>query len=288
MRFTVVIAEPNNRGRCHFFHDLARLVSSAIEALGHDCTLSRNLPEPGRLNLLVGGHSIYEADHLALFQSADVDYGVIQTDRLLELGLPHGPDKALFDNFYSPLLQNARFVWDLQRSHLARLEELGCPARHLSIGYDPALAYLPPKAERDIDFFFFGRISPHRQQQLLRLQGRGHGLQHADDLNPFFRDDLLARTRVHVDPRWGDQAANPSFTRLATLLSNAYVVVVEQGGDLDGLEDCVITAPPDEWVQCCSDTLARTDLDELAQTFHQRFRDRPMTRCIAPLLEDLR
>lgn len=287
MKFTVVITEPHLRNRGHFRYDLARLLAGSIESLGHDCTISRNLPDPGRMNLIVGGHTIYEEKHLALFQSPQVRYGIIQTDRLLDVGLPYGPEKALFENFYTPMLQGAQFIWDFQANHLPRLEELGLSAQRLSIGYDPALAYLPPKAERDFDFFFFGQVTPHRQQLLLRLQGRGHGLQHCDDTDPFFRDDLIARARVHVDPRWGDAGANPSFTRLATLLTNGYVVVVEEGGDLDGLEDCVVTAPTDQWVQCCSDTLARSDLDQLAETFHQRFKSRPMTECLAPLLEDL-
>ena len=48
-----------------------------------------------------------------------------------------------------------------------------------------------------------------------------------------------------------------------------------------------MAAEPDDLVETVKATLAREDRDELTETFYERYRARPMTAALEPLLDKL-
>ena len=281
MKLAVVAVDTGSRG--HWGRDWVRLLCGSLTRAGHDCIITRNQPEPDRLNVVVGGHLIGNDDHLRVF--SDLRYVVVQTAHLLSPTMQEPAAAGAFQRWYLPLLRGASAVWEPEPVRLPVLEAVGAPALRLGVGYDPGMRFLPPKLEQDIDFAFYGTITRHRQAQLLPLMQRGHRLVVVGDEDPFFRNDILARAKVHLAPRQGDGTGRVPAIRIATVLANRGLVVVETGLDHHGLDECVVLASSAEWVATCEHTLARADRGKLAENAARRFEDRPMAPMLQPLLE---
>lgn len=287
MRLAVVAVDPPGFPSGHWSRDLARLLCGGLGSAGYDCILARNQPEPGRLNVVVCGHRIGDEEHLRAFTGGAIRYVVVQTEHLLSDERARPDQAARLQRLYLPLLQRAEGIWEPEPMRLPVLETLGLRGSHLQLGFDASMRFLPEKIEQDVDFTFFGTITAHRQQLLVPVQRRGHDLRVVKEADPFFRNDLLARTKVHLAPRRGDGAGRVPLVRLVTLLANRCLVVAEQGVDHHGLEDCLLLAPTDRWVEVCEEALGRPDRRQLAQRFADRFEQRPMSGFVGPLVEAL-
>ncbi len=287
MKFGVVAIDAINDPTGHWSRDLAQLLVAGLEEAGQDCVLSRNQPEAGRASIVVGAHRIGSPEHQRAFMDADAPYVVVQTARLLGPEMSQPEVAQWFAQSYLPFLRGAAAVWELQPSRMPLLEALGVPSQRLRLGYHSALATLPSKQEQDLDFVFFGTITPHRQAQLVPLQQRGFSVKAIHNEDPFFRDDLLARAKVHVAPRRGDGTARVAPTRLVRILANDGLVVVERGADHHELEDCVVLADTPDFVEACITTIQRPDRAQLAAAHGARFRERSQADSLAPLLEAL-
>lgn len=60
--------------------------------------------------------------------------------------------------------------------------------------------------------------------------------------------------------------------------------MVEQCSDQAWLEDCFVHAESEHWVDLCEATLARA---ELAETFYERLRGKPLIEHLGPLVDRL-
>lgn len=287
MKLAVVVIDIPGNARGHWSRDLGRLLCGTLGTAGYDCILTRNQPAPDRLNVVVGGHWIGGSEHLQAFTPGPVRYVVVQVQHLLAPEIMQGQAAVQFQKLYLPLLAGAVAIWEAEPMRLPVLQALGLHGTHLPLGFDPISRVLPQKLERDIDFCFFGTITPHRQRLLLPLQQRGHSLQVVKTEDPFFRNDVLARTRVHLAPLGDFQTRRVPVVRLAMLLANRCLVVAEQGANHHQLEDCLVLAPVGRWVEVCEETLARPDREELRCLHADRFEQRPMSDLVRPLVEGL-
>jgi hypothetical protein len=143
-----------------------------------------------------------------------------------------------------------------------------------------------PKLEKDIDFLFYGSITPYRQKLLERLCERGHRVTSVFDPRAIHRNDLIARTKVHVAPTQGPGMEHFAYGRVGYLLNNSGLVVVERCHDQEWLEHCFITATNRNWVDICEQTLLRNDRDMIREEFAERFRSLPFTEQMQRLLDE--
>lgn len=286
MKFNITVIDPKGFPWTHFLFDGCKFFCHALEELGHDCSIRLNNLEPSRLNILVGGHHLASPEHVLQIAGAG-DYIVYQSEIIREDTVNLSSDRQQFERVYLPLLQRARSVWEGTPLNVPILESLGCRTQTYVGGYVQAMEEIVHKRTKDIDFLFFGSLTPHRKEILGELEARGHSLVSVFDLHPFYRNDLIARTKVPLAPRQSTAMNHLPYGRICYLLNNRLPVVVEQCVDQGWLEDCFFWADTDAWVDLCIETLRRPDLKEATEEKYERFRSMRFADQIARLLDEL-
>jgi hypothetical protein len=287
MKLNVTLIDPPGARYSHFLFDLARMIAYGAEALGHDCTLRRNATEAGRLNVLMGVHNVTTAETVDALLDAKHPYVVYQTEIVRNGTVNDTELNGGFESLFLPLLRGARAVWDTADESLSSLKALGIDARKLNFGYVERLEEVRHRTEKDLDFFFYGSMTPHRREVLNRLRALGYRLAVIFDDAALFRNDLLSRAEVVLTLRQSEAMAHLPQARLLYLVNNRCLVAGESGLGQEPLEDLFLWTEPERAIELLRETRARKDRRALADTFHARFKERPMSQYLAPLLEEL-
>ena len=95
------------------------------------------------------------------------------------------------------------------------------------MGYHPLMEEIHHKKNKDIDFLFCGSITPHRKKLLDELSARGGKIVTMFDDAAMYRNDLIARARIHLAPNQDPGMNHLGSSRITYLLNNHAVVVVE-------------------------------------------------------------
>src|SRR6185295_16601626 len=125
------------------------------------------------------------------------------------------------------------------------------------------------------DFLFFGSLTLHRQTVIDQLRQRGHHVVAIFDDPALFRNDLIARAKVHLAPNHGNVLNHFPWPRIAYLLNNRSLVVAERSNGQEWLQDCFLWAESHHWVDLCEQTLLRPDRELLTKDLCERFKQRP-------------
>jgi len=249
--------------------------------------VTRNYIDPARLTIIVGGHLLTSLKDVDLI-SGSGDYIVYQTENIKHGVLDFFGRGNTYGNVYSPLLARARTVWEIVSPlHLTIIANLGGRAHLLLGGYHAAMEEVIHKSEKDIDFLFIGSLTPHRRAMLESLTKRGHRVVSVFSEDSLFRNDVVARSRIHLSMKQSDQIDHFPWPRHAYLLNNRFLIVSERCIHQEWLQDCFLWAETDQWADLCEKTLARTDREQLALEFYERFKKRPFTIQLEQALEAL-
>ena len=281
MRWNVVLIDPPGYRFGHFLHDTARYLLHGLQSLGHDCILSRSNVDAGRMNILLNAHML--ATPADVEQLRRVPYIVYQTEVIRRGQINLDPDER-HHKVYLPLLRGARRVWDWSADNVALLRGQGIGADWLRLGHHPALEEIHHKREKDIDFLFYGSVTPHRAAILTALAESGRRVRAEFDVMPFYRNDLIARSRVVLTLRQSEEMDHLPYFRINYLVNNRSLVAGETGVDGAWMEDVFLGCPPGRTVEHLLETAARKDLAEVAEAHHAQLRTRPMTRFLAEVL----
>ena len=284
MKFHICNIEPQGYRFGHFLDDACRLTCYSLESLGHSCSMGCNQIEPERVNIIFCGHllrTIEEVDTIA----GSCAYIAMQHEVLQADGVNLTQDTAHFQNVYLPLLRRGIAVWDGTHLNRPMSEKLGLASAFYRGGYHLAMEEIRPKRERDIDFLFYGSLTPYRKRMLERLSERGHHVVAVFDPRATYRNDLIARTKVNLAPIQGPGMEHFAYGRVCYLLNNQSLVVVEKGPDQEWLQDCFVSASSEHWVDICEQTLTRSDREEIRREFYARFRKLPFNEQMQNLLE---
>jgi hypothetical protein len=276
MKFNICCIEPQGYPWGHFLDDGCRIFCYALESLGHSCVMCCNQVEPDRINIVFGGHLLSKPEQVDAIAGA-CEYIAIQHEILNINGINLTGDVQRLQQVYLPFLRRASIVWEGIPQNLEPLRQLGIRSAFFRGGYHPWLRDVRPKRDRDIDFLFYGSITPHRQHLLRALSDRGHKVVGVFDTRPLHRNDLIARTKVHLAPVQGSGMEHFAYGRVGYLLNNHGLVVVERCQNQEWLEHCFITASERNWVDICEQTLMRKDRDEICDEFSERFQHLPFT-----------
>ncbi len=289
MRWNVMVYDPPGSRFTHFLFDFARWVAFGLEDLGHDCSITRNRLEPGRVNVLVGVHVMTEPRLAEEIIDSGIDTVVLQTEIIHQDGQINGIPDRRYDRVLLPLLRNARGVWDSSTDNVATLAGFGIDADILIFGHCPRLEEIRPKNDRDIDFAWFGSITERRRQVLAKLELLGYRVRALFDDAALFRNDLISRAEIVPTIRQSEVLAHVPHGRILYLVHNRVLVAGEGGVEQKPVEDLYVwSGSPgssvDDTVELLRQTRARRDRRELADAFHERLRARPMSGYLAPLV----
>jgi len=287
MKLHIAVMDPPGYEFTHFLFDIVRLLCHGLEALGHSCTLGENHLDSGRINLIVGAHNMQDPKTVAQIQALAPRYVVVQTEILIHGAVNLTADQRQMRDVYLRLLQGATAVWEFQDINLPFLAHHGMEPDLLRLGYHPALEDVVEKRERDIDLLFFGSITPSRKRLLQALQQEGLRLHVAFDPVSLYRNDLIARSRVVLNPKQGDEMPHSPQLRTLYAAHNRRPVICDGVLEPDWYADICLHAGGEPYVDVCRETLARADLDSLGPAFHDALRTHPQSGLLEPVLERL-
>jgi hypothetical protein len=287
MRFNITLIDPPGYRFTHFLFDVVRMLQGGLDDLGFDCSVTRNDVERGCVNILVGIHNVTDTSWVASLIASKQPYVVLQTEMVKGKTINEVADPR-FANIFLPLVRSAAAVWDSSDENITALAALDVRAEKLGWGYASAVREIHHRRERDIDFFFYGSVTPRRAVLLNKLSALGYKTVTVFDADAFYRRDLMARSEIILTIRQSDSMAHLPWGRILYCATNRCLVAGEGGLEQGPLEDIFSWAPPDEDVlEHLRETRARSDRRALADSFHDRLATRPMSGFLEPLMTTL-
>jgi hypothetical protein len=281
--------------------DTVWFLRQALIDCGHDVQMNVGI-RTDRVNLLIE-HFLDDASIRLMAQALELGarYLVIATEPISQ-GRFHGGvkrshwhygDEDKWARRYQGFLRVVAFseaVWVLDESMLDPYREalpgvrLGyLPHGHVS-GYR-AFEHRP-EADKDIDFYFSGTLTQHRERVLKELQRRGHTvLAHEQGVAPYLRQEWQSRARVCLSMRLDEANLIPSVSRMHYHLQQANYLIHERYERPCWLDPYVLQVPPAELVEFAEAALEVPDRRQVAEGLLQRFSEGlPMHRLLPPLL----
>src|ERR1700690_652583 len=287
MLFSMCVIEPEGYKYSHFLYDVCKYFCYTIEAAGHDCCMVKNYLYTDRINVVMGAHNITDPAMVDRIRRVG-KYVIVQSEVLREGGIAGWANQTSFNTIYLPLMRNALAVWDAFEPNEIHLLKLGIkPEKDLTrFGYLRAMEEITPKKNKDIDFLYYGSLTPHRKKLLEELKALGGNVVSIFDEAAIFRNDMIARTRVHLAPNPADGITNIT-SKVLYLLNNRSIVVVERCFNQAWVEHCFLSANTEKWADLCMETIRRQDLDQLADECFEQYKKLDMVHLINPLVEKL-
>jgi hypothetical protein len=213
-----ILRQPGNiHSEC--FRELVETVNDGLNALGHDAVISEDLSVAGRQSIVFGSNLMANLDAPVTFPEGSILYNLEQ----IYDGSPWlTPD--LLAAF------RAHTVWDYSRANIAGLARHGVTARHVPVGYVPALSRIALAPAPDIDVLFIGSLADRRLQILQALERQGARVVALYGRYGQERDSAIARAKIVLNIHF-HPAKVFEIVRVSYLLANRCFVVSETGSD---------------------------------------------------------
>jgi hypothetical protein len=283
MRFNVMLVDPPGYRYGMFLYDTVRYLVHGLESLGHDVVVGRSMLEPSRINLVLNAHALATAEDVAPLLTSRAPVVIYQSEVIRD-GQINLQDDSRYRDVYLPLLKSAHAVWDWSEDNVRLLGEQGVAASWVRMGYHPAMEEIRHKREKDIDFLFYGSVTPHRADILTALAERGHRVHVEFDCPALYRNDLIARSRIVLTLRQSGAMHQLPYFRINYLVNNHTLVAGERGLDGQWMEDAFLACPHDDTVGFLEECLARADHPGLVERHVAALKARPMTGFLAPAI----
>lgn len=286
VRFNLVVIDPPSYPYTHFLFDTVRMLAASLEELGFDTSIRQNKLEADALNVLVGIHLLSGGKDVDDILDTGHRFIVLQTE-MIKGRTVNREDNDRVDRVVLPLCRAAVAVWDSSPENIAALATMGVRAGLLRFGHVGRLRELPPKATRDIDFFWYGSITESRRVILAELTRLGYRVEVCFDTPALFRNDLIARSEIVLTLAQGPNMQHVPHARIIYLVSNRVLVAGQGGENQAALEDTYLWHNGPDIVEFLRVARARRDREELRGVFWERLSKRPMREFVAPLVEQL-
>ena len=275
MRHHVCLFAPESQPHAMCFAEAAVLVRQSLLSLGAECTFGLNALEPRAINILLGCHFV---DDPALL--AGLRYIPWQLEQLHET-------EGFCNEALLGLLRGAHAVWDYSLENIAFLAGQGISAKHLPLGYHPALERITPAPRKDIDVLFYGALSERRRTVLDALAEAGLRVRALFGVYGGERDEAIARAEIVLNVHQFSMQVLESV-RISYLFNNAVFVLSELCGANPYPEAPLSQWPWEKLVEGCRQMLAMREEREAmrlgaARAFRRHY---PMTALLRAVLED--
>jgi hypothetical protein len=145
--------------------------------------------------------------------------------------LNYNPDKVDFMGAYLPMMQTGLARWDVVKDNIPEYFKYDSPAHFLRWGYHPAMQDINHRVNKDLDYYFFGMISPRRKAILAKLDAAGlKGI--ADHSCPYFlRNDRISRSKVNLNLIQDEKYSHVNSFRICYLANNDCHILSELEND---------------------------------------------------------
>jgi hypothetical protein len=297
------VIHTGNHNNSNGIGDTVQFLRSALRDCGHRAHLSSTIV-PGRVNLLLE-HFVEERHLRELLegQAAGARFVLIGTEPIIGGRFNGGIDakhwhysnakywQLRFDTF-KIAARMADAIWVLAESMLPAYAELfpALPVRFLPHGWvdDFAAVRHRPEAEQDIDFFFSGSMTEHRERLLGALARQHRVVYQAPDAPDYLRLDHLSRAKVCLSLRLSEANRIPSVSRMHFYLQNRCFMLHEAYELPCPLDPFVLAAPTAELASWADAALRLPNRREIADGVHEQFKAAlPMSRLLPPLLDEV-
>jgi hypothetical protein len=265
--------------------DFVLALRHGLDASGHDVEINANLVDPHRVNLLVGAYRIPRESMLRIATSG-LRYVVVNTEVVKNGMLNHNPEKVDFPGAYVPLMQRAICTWDVIMDNLPEYRRYGIDARFLRWGFVPELEDVVHAREKTLDYYFFGTMTPRREQMLALLDGAGFKGRF-DHAGPnWYRNELIGRAKVQLNVIQKDIYTHVNSFRICYLANNRTAILSEQENDPAGYLDYARVTTRQRFVESFAALVAGDAWRAEAERSYARFAEIPMRDCTDRLLHE--
>lgn len=282
-------------GGLYMIDDIVSPVVAGLRAQGHRVTMDflPDLPTwPSVIVLLEFFYQDHIVDSFLQWKTAPDArkcLGLICTEDIHDKLVMEHPDHIGRDRNLLRVLPHCDFVWPMVPSDYDK----HVPADRLAFldfGYVETLRRDGlPSEQRDIDVLLYGSINDRRRSVLEKLKARGLTVAATRGMLPdYMRDSLIARSRVVLDIRRGDDVKFTSPTRICAALQMGATVVSEKfdTSRLSFLYPYTQAAPFEDIVETTMEVVRRADCLEIGLAARERFaRDTSMAANLARAME---
>ncbi len=269
----------------HLRRDFLLALQYGLESLGHDVVLSGLQMDTSRFNLLVGAYFLRKSD-LEHINASGVAFAHVNTEVIAGDLLNHDPNKTDFLGAYLPSMRAGRFVWDVILDNLEEHRRYGNNAHFLRWGWEPRLQDIAHREPKDLDFYFFGLMSPRRRAIVEALKQRGFvGL--ADHSCPYFlRNDRISRARVLLNIVQDEIYTHVNSFRICYLANNGCAILSEAENDPAGyLAHAKVVHRKEELGDAMAEQIAGERWRAQGRAGYELFKATPMKQSLEALLE---
>ncbi len=272
-RYRIVLIVPSGYKHSLCFAETGFLLKNSMASIGVDCDIAVNEPAADRINVILGYHLFPAGDFFSRYR-----YIPYQLEQL-------AVDRNGFGDKIKTILGRAASVWDYSPENIAFLAEHDIAAKHLPLGYHPALEMVDRAGKKDIDVLFFGSMADRRQDVLDRLRAGGATVQTLFGVYGRERDAYVARSRIVVNIHFYS-AKIFEAVRVSYLLNNACCVVSEESEVYPYPGVDIPLVPYDRVAQTCLSLLgAKGGARETGERNYREFKAKiPMTVLIRNVL----
>jgi len=268
----------------HLRRDFILAMKYGLEDLGHDVVLSGLSLESGRFNLVVGAYFLPPAELPKIAQSS-LQFAHVNTEVIAQDMLNFNPQKTDFMGAYLPSMRSGRFVWDVIMDNIAEHQRYQNRAHFLRWGWHPKLEDIEHRAEKDLDFYFFGMMSQRRQAIVQALVKRGfRGA--VDHSCPYFlRNDRISRAKIQLNIVQETKYTHVNSFRICYLANNRCAILSERETDPANYLDLARIADAEHFGDAVADLVTRDQWRRQGEEAYEKFRAVPMRDCMETLLE---
>jgi hypothetical protein len=274
-RYRIVLIVPAGYKHSLCFTEAAFLLKNSLNGLGKDCDIAINELAKDRTNVVLGYHLMQFGDFLQQYS-----YIPFQLEQL-------GADQTVFSDNVKMVLSRAACVWDYSLENIAFLAGHGIVAKHLPVGYQPALEMIPKGGPKDIDVLFFGSMAARRKTVLDELIAGGARVHALFGVYGKERDAFVARSRIVVNIHYYS-AKIFEAVRVSYLLNNARCVVSEQSDVYPYPGVNMPLVPYDNLAKTCLEILGEKDksVEIGVRNYNEFKKGYLMTELIGKVLDD--
>jgi hypothetical protein len=268
----------------HLRRDMILGVKYSLEDLGHDVTVSGPAIEGDRFNLLIGAYFL-ESSLLKQITACGAAFAHINTEVIANGMLNFNPKKTDFLGAYLPSLKAGRFIWDGIQENMTEYARYGANAHLYRWSSHPRLREIEHRAEKDLDYYFFGMLSDRRRALLKSLSDAGlRGV--ADHSCPYFvRNDRIGRAKIQLNLTQDDKYTHVNGLRIGYLADNACCILSEEEHDPNGYLAYAEIIGPETIVDGVRHFAAQNRWRERGQRALEEFSARPMVAMVEELLD---
>lgn len=269
----------------HIRRDFLLAMKYGLESLGHDVNLSGLEIDTTRFNLIMGAYFLQPAG-FAQIEKSGAQFAHINTEVIANDMLNHNPAKVDFPGLYLPSLRAGRMVWDVIHGNMAEHERYGNNAHFLRWGWHEKMEDVVHRPKKDLDFYFFGMMSP-RRQALVRMLFERKFVGAADGSCPYYlRNDRIGRAKVNLNIVADEKYNHVNCFRVCYLSNNRVSILSDVESDPVGyLEEATVVQRKEDFPDALADLLAGDKWKVRGEAAYQKFREVPMTRCLEELLD---